>query len=129
MGTAKQIWIKNKNDRNTWICFVKDFECADDKSEKKIQIAADSKYRLFLNGEDVVFEGGLKRLGSKKNIKVGVISHYTITDKHGFSGLNCVVSNILPYAEWSTQFAIGYGKKYTNTIFMLGTSLTLSLDY
>ena len=77
----------------------------------------------------IAFEGGLKRLGSKKNIKVGVISHYTITDKHGFSGLNCVVSNILPYAEWSTQFAIGYGKKYTNTIFMLGTSLTLSLDY
>ena len=61
MGTAKQIWIKNKNDRNTWICFVKDFECADDKSEKKIQIAADSKYRLYLNGKEVVFEGGLKR--------------------------------------------------------------------
>lgn len=77
----------------------------------------------------LAFEGGLKRLGNKKNMKIGVISHYTITEKHGFSGLEFNVSGILPYADWSNKFAIGYGSKYPTPIFMISSSIALSLDY
>ncbi len=77
----------------------------------------------------VAFEGGVKRIGKQKNMKVGVLSHYTITEKHGFSGLNFVVSGILPYVDWSTKFAIGYGSKYTAPIFMISSSLSIALDY
>ena len=61
-------WItasdENADKPNTWIEFRKDFSI--DKLDKKLssveaEIAVDSKYWLWVNGEMVVFEGGLKR--------------------------------------------------------------------
>ena len=61
-------WItasdENADKTNTWIEFRKDFSI--DKLDKKLssveaEIAVDSKYWLWVNGEMVVFEGGLKR--------------------------------------------------------------------
>ena len=61
-------WItadsQQANDVNTWIEFRKEFIV--DKLDKKVtsiqaKIAVDSKYWLWVNGEMVVFEGGLKR--------------------------------------------------------------------
>ena len=61
-------WItasdENSDKPNTWIEFRKDFSI--DKLDKKLssveaEIAVDSKYWLWVNGEMVVFEGGLKR--------------------------------------------------------------------
>lgn len=77
----------------------------------------------------IAFEGGVKRIGPKKNIKVGVLSHYSITEKHGFSGLSFIVSGFLPYADWSNKFAVGYGSKYVKPIYMFSSSLSLALDY
>lgn len=63
---AKWITADNQqaNEVNTWIEFRKDFSI--DKLDKKLssveaEIAVDSKYWLWVNGEMVVFEGGLKR--------------------------------------------------------------------
>ncbi len=61
MGIVKQIWIGDRNERNTWLCFVKDFEWNETQPEAMMRIAVDSKYRLYVNGKEVVFEGGLKR--------------------------------------------------------------------
>ncbi len=61
-------WITADNPKadepNTWIEFRKDFTI--EKLDKKVksieaQIAVDSKYWLWVNGQMVVFEGGLKR--------------------------------------------------------------------
>lgn len=46
---------------NTWICFRKDFVLDKKPKDVRIEIAADSKYWLWINGKLVVFEGGLKR--------------------------------------------------------------------
>ena len=77
----------------------------------------------------IAFEGGLKRIGKKKNMKIGVMSHYNFTDNHGFSGLNFIVSGLFPYAEWSNKVAVGYGSKYPIPTIMLSSALTLVLDY
>lgn len=77
----------------------------------------------------LAFEGGLKRIGKRKNMKIGVLSHYNITENHGYSGLNFIVSGILPYAEWSNKAAVGYGSKYESPAFMLSSSISLALDY
>ncbi len=61
-----QIWIENENDINTWMCFVKDFEVDEMPQNAVMKVAADSKYRFWLNGSEVVFEGGLKR-GESRN--------------------------------------------------------------
>ena len=49
-----------RNKPNTWIEFKKDFSVKRTKGVVA-RIAADSKYWLWVNGRQVVFEGGLKR--------------------------------------------------------------------
>lgn len=88
--------------------------------------AATNKQRNF---DRIAFEGGVKRIGKNKNIKVGVISHYNITEKHGFTGLSFIVSGICPYADWTNNFAFGYGEKYKAPIYIFNSAITLSLDY
>ncbi|MBL8027745.1 MAG: glycoside hydrolase [Fibrobacteres bacterium] len=60
----KAKWITanfTQNEPNTWLCFRK-VQAIDSIPKTAIaQIAADSKYWLWINGKPVVFEGGLKR--------------------------------------------------------------------
>ena len=67
INNAKQIWITGENGVNTWMCFRKEFECCLEGNKQIIaEIAVDSKYWLYLNGQLVVREGGLKR-GPSRN--------------------------------------------------------------
>ena len=57
-------WITNpntNNDLNSWYSFRKDFSLKKTPLKALTKIAIDSKYWLWVNGEMVVFEGGLKR--------------------------------------------------------------------
>ena len=47
--------------RNSWYCFRKTLAVGDPPDELPVRIACDSKYWLWVNGELVVLEGGLKR--------------------------------------------------------------------
>jgi hypothetical protein len=49
------------NNPNTWIAFRKDFYLTEKTKSATAQIAVDSKYWLWINGNLAVFEGGLKR--------------------------------------------------------------------
>lgn len=60
----KAQWITDpqvENSQNTWIAFRKKVTINNIPSEVIARIAVDSKYWLWINGEMVVFEGGLKR--------------------------------------------------------------------
>lgn len=57
-------WITDPNTQNvsnSWYCFRKDFSLDKIPSKAIAKIAVDSKYWLWINGQMVVFEGGLKR--------------------------------------------------------------------
>ena len=59
---AKWIWDKdNLTENNVWMCLSKKVSL--DKVPEKLvaDISADSKYWLYINGENVVFEGNVKR--------------------------------------------------------------------
>ena len=59
---AKWIWdAENLTEKNVWMCLNKKVTL--DKLPKKLvaDISADSKYWLYISGEAVVFEGGVKR--------------------------------------------------------------------
>lgn len=62
---AQPKWItageQEANKPNSWIAFRKDITLNKVPSAAITQIAADTKYWLWINGEMVVFEGGLKR--------------------------------------------------------------------
>ena len=58
--SPKWIWIDNKDAQNTWACFRKTLDIDNvPSSEVYADIAVDSKYWLWVNGQQVVFEGGL----------------------------------------------------------------------
>lgn len=77
----------------------------------------------------VAFEGGLKRIGKRKNVKVGVMTNYDFTENNGESGVNLIVSGILPYADWSNKVGVQYGTKYETPVVLVSSSLALALDY
>ena len=57
-------WITNpkaQNATNTWLCFRRDFKIENPPASAVSRIATDTKYWLWVNGNLVVFEGGLKR--------------------------------------------------------------------
>ena len=62
---AEGSWITartNQGASNTWMLFNKEFTVDEMPAEKAMaSIAVDSKYWLWVNGEMVVYEGGLKR--------------------------------------------------------------------
>ena len=64
---AKWIWDKeNLTEENTWMCFNKKVTLNNTTDELIAHISADSKYWLYINGENVVFEGNVKR-GADEN--------------------------------------------------------------
>ncbi len=59
---AKWIWDKeNLTEKNVWMCFDKKVSLERKPDELIADISADSKYWLYINGENVVFEGNVKR--------------------------------------------------------------------
>jgi alpha-L-rhamnosidase len=58
--TAKWIWAPSSS-ANQWVAFRRSFTLASAPSKAVTQIAADSKYWLWVNGTLVVFDGQLKR--------------------------------------------------------------------
>ncbi len=64
---AKWIWDRdNLTEENVWMCFGKKISLDKIPEELIAHISADSKYWLYINGENVVFEGNVKR-GPDKN--------------------------------------------------------------
>lgn len=129
INNAKQIWITGENGVNTWMCFRKEFEYSTEgEKTAKAEIAVDSKYWLYLNGQLVVREGGLKRGPSRngtyydevdltehlvpgKNTLAILVWHF---GKNGFShlssglgGLRCAIGlqggNLYSDATWKVK--------------------------
>lgn len=57
---ANWIWLPESK-KNTWVCFRKNLILDKVPSKTNVKIAVDSKYWLWINGKQVVFEGGLNR--------------------------------------------------------------------
>ncbi len=60
--TAKYIWDASDGiEENVWMCFRKTVELSDAPASLTAFLSVDSRYWLYINGEPVVFEGGVKR--------------------------------------------------------------------
>lgn len=57
---AQWIWLP-ENEKNSWVSFRKDVNFDSNPTKAIAKVAVDSKYWLWINGEQVVFEGGLNR--------------------------------------------------------------------
>ena len=59
--TGQWIWQSADGPANTWMAFRKTVALSQVPASVKALIAADTKYWLWINGKQAVFEGGLKR--------------------------------------------------------------------
>ncbi|MBR4756158.1 MAG: glycoside hydrolase [Bacteroidales bacterium] len=133
----KAKWIAKEqlnSEENTWMAFRKQVEIDKVPESLVARIGADSKYWLWINGEMVVFEGGLKRgpsIGSGYYDKVEIAPYLragknTISvlvwyfGRSGFSHMgsgNCALIfdarcpgiEILSDATWEAAVHPGYG--------------------
>lgn len=58
---AQWIWQADDGPKNTWVAFRKEFDLKKLPETALAEIATDTKYWLWINGELAVFEGGLTR--------------------------------------------------------------------
>ena len=58
---AQWIWQQEDGSANTWVAFRKSFNLNEIPEQALSKIAVDTKYWLWINGEMVLFEGGLAR--------------------------------------------------------------------
>ncbi len=58
---AKWIWQEKDGPKNTWVAFRKEFDLKKVPEVVLANISTDTKYWLWINGEMVLFEGGLAR--------------------------------------------------------------------
>ena len=58
---AQWIWQQEDGPANTWVAFRKSFNLNEIPDQALSKIAVDTKYWLWINGEMVLFEGGLAR--------------------------------------------------------------------
>ena len=75
----------------------------------------------------LAYDVGLKRLGKRKNIKVGASGYHSITDKKGYVKPGIIFSALLPHADWENGLRIDYG--YGSPKFTFGSYLKLTLNY
>ncbi len=131
---VKNIKELNKSESYDYVVATAGLYRLFDSFEPNIGFNIEYQYEFNPSATDVhsnriAFEGGLKRIGRRKNMKIGVLSHYNFTENHGYSGLNFIVSGVLPYADWSNKVAVGYGSKYEIPSFLVSSSISLALDY
>ena len=120
MKTAKWIWLRSENRENTWMCFAKDFVPESPSEPWVLRVAADSKYWLYINGQTVLREGGLKR---------GRSPHSTYCDEIDISGFLAPGVNRLAVLVWYmgrdgfSHLSSGRGGLYVETVSPAGSGL------
>ena len=78
----------------------------------------------------IAFDGGVKRLGPKHNIKVGVELNHNITDNTGYIKPGVIISGLLPNCDWKNGIRWDYGEPYTSKgKWTVGTYFDLALNY
>ena len=133
----KAKWISKQyyeNETNSWLAFRKDVEIEKVPASLVARIAVDTKYWLWINGEPVVYEGGLKRgpsIGDGYYDKVEIAPYLKeganrisvlvwFMGKAGFSHLSsgtcallfdarCPGLEILSDETWECSVQYGYG--------------------
>lgn len=82
------------------------------------------------NTNSFAFEGGIKSLGKKHNIKLGLEWTHCIESKTGFIKPGIIVSGIFPNVDWKNGVKWEYGKALPATgKWTLGTYFDLDLNY
>jgi len=85
------------------------------------------------DNQALAFDFGLKKIGPKKNIKIGCEGRFCLSDWQGYIKPGVSVSGLFPNANWDTgvkyEFNTPKGQNLTYDKITVGTYLTFNLGY
>ena len=82
----------------------------------------------YVHSNEIFVQGGIKRIGKKKNMKGAVEWQHNFNSKAGsFTGA-FIIDGVLPYASWKNGIKVEYASA-TKPKFTLGTTISIALDY
>lgn len=79
----------------------------------------------------IAYDAGIKRLGKRKNIKIGASGYHSITDKNGYVKPGVIITGLFPHAEWDNGLRIDYGESssYVSPKYTFGSYIKITLNY
>ena len=79
----------------------------------------------------IAYDAGIKRLGPKHNIKIGVSGYHSITNENGYVKPGVILSGIFPHADWENGVRIDYGESssYVSPKLTFGSYIKITLNY
>lgn len=83
----------------------------------------------YSGNHKIALQGGIKRIGKRKNMKAGIDWNHDFTSKDGNVTAAFIIDGVLPYASWKNAVSVDYGPATGKTKFTLGSVISLSLDY
>lgn len=83
----------------------------------------------YSGNHKIALQGGIKRIGKRKNMKAGIDWNHDFTSKDGNVTAAFIIDGVLPYASWKNALSVDYGSATGKTKFTLGSVISLSLDY
>ncbi len=77
----------------------------------------------------IMLQGGIKRIGKKKNMKAGLDLNHDFTSRNGNVTAAFIIDGLFPNASWKNAVSVDYGPAVGKTKFTIGSIISLSLDY
>lgn len=82
----------------------------------------------YVHNNEIFVQGGIKRIGKKKNMKGAVEWKHSFNSNVGsFTGA-FIIDSVLPYASWKNGVKVEYTSA-AKPKFTLGTTISIALDY
>ena len=82
----------------------------------------------YVHNNEIFVQGGIKRIGKKKNMKGAVEWKHNFNSNAGsFTGA-FIIDGVLPYASWKNGVKVEYTTA-AKPKFTLGTTISMALDY
>lgn len=87
--------------------------------------------RTLANPENhkIAVETGIRKLGKKKNIKIGTQWGHNFTDGTGIANVALLFGSIFPHANWTNAVSLEYGDGFSNLDVKIGSTISLTIKY
>ena len=82
----------------------------------------------IIHNHEIFLQGGIKRMGKNKNMKIGVEWQHNFSVNKGEFTFAFITDGLLPYASWENGFEIDYTAS-SKPKFILGSKISIKLDY
>ena len=108
-----------------------------DSFDPNIGIAAEYQYvfdpnmhkESEIHNHKIAVEFGLRRMGRDKNLKFGLDWGHNFSTNNGLVAGAFYISNIFRHGQWKNIIGMSYDKDFTNRKIMVGSIISINMNY